>query len=216
MAEPEIERVNRYDDGRFSQEVLRQHGAFLVNEQPYEVEIMGKDWAQVRGSSPELYTAVIENFRFYAEHICKFYNTQNELVAQFPPVELFPVKLEAIQPSQFYVDEDKLAAVRSFIRGPEDIVIPVISQEGRYISADGHTRLALAVEMGFEEVRGFLYEEFLYEDLACLYDFAEEARKRGVHTPYDLKELTHEEYTVQWDQFCDDFFARRAENDTDA
>ena len=211
MSEPEIQRINAYEDSRFSTAVLRQHGAFLADGQPCEVEITGRDSALVRVASPELYTPVMEAFRFYAGHICKFYNIQGELIREYPPVAVFPVKLTAIQPSQFYVDEDKLAAVRSFIRGPEDIVVPVIPQEGRYISADGHTRLALAVEMGFEEVRGFLDEDSEY-----LHGFVEEARKRGVHTPYDLKKLTHEEYTVQWDQFCDDFFARRAENDTDA
>lgn len=201
MAEPEIERVNRYDDGRFSQEVLRQHGAFLVNGQPYEVEIMGKDWARVRGSSPELYTAVIENFRFYAEHICRFYNTQNELVAQFPPVELFSVKLEAIQPSQFYVDEDKLAAVRTFIAKPEDVVVPVASEGERYISQDGHTRLAAAVEMGFEQVMAFTTPANSY-----IWGFVEEARKRGVCSPFALQVVPHGEYEIKWNRFCDEYF----------
>ena len=36
---------------------------------------------------------------------------------EFPPVELFAVKLEDIQPSQFYVDQEKLAAVRDFVKG---------------------------------------------------------------------------------------------------
>ena len=35
-----IKRINTYDDKRFSQKVLNQHGCFLVEEEPYEVEII--------------------------------------------------------------------------------------------------------------------------------------------------------------------------------
>ena len=62
--EPDIQRVNRYDDCRFSPKVLRQHGAFLVDGTPYEVEITGRDSAVVRGERPELYSEVIQSFRF--------------------------------------------------------------------------------------------------------------------------------------------------------
>lgn len=209
MAEQDIQRVNTYGDGRFSSKVLRQHGAFLVDGQPYEVEITGPQTAVVRGADRTLFPAVIELFRFYAGHICRFYDGEDSLIRGYPAVELFPVKLEDIQPSQFYVDEDKLAAVHSFIHGPENIVIPVIPEGIRYISADGHTRLRLAVEVGYQQVYAFLDEDSEY-----LHGFVEEARKRGVYTPHDLKKLSHEEYEIKWDQFCDDYFARRAEDDS--
>lgn len=114
---PDIQRVNSYDDPRFSQKVLCQHGAFLVNGEPYEVEILNRDSAVIRGTRPELYRGVVEDFRFFAGHISRFYNSTGELVQEFAPVELFSVKLDDIQPSQFYVDEEKLAAVRQFVRG---------------------------------------------------------------------------------------------------
>lgn len=209
MAEPDIQRINTYEDNRFSLNVLRQHGAFLVDGQPYEVEITGPQTAVVRGANRALYPAVIELFRFYAGHICRFLDEAGNQVREYPAVKLFQVKLENIQPSQFYVDEDKLAAVRSFIHGSEDIVIPVIPEGSRYISADGHTRLRLAVEAGYQQVYAFLDE-----DLEYLHGFVEEARKRGVYAPHEMKKLSHEEYEIKWDQFCDDYFARRAEDDS--
>lgn len=202
MSRPEIQRVNAYDDRRFSPIVLRQHGAFLVDGQPYEVEITGPETAVIRGESWALYPEVIELFRFYAGHISKFYDTDGRLVMECPAVKLFPVKLRDIQPSQFYVDQDKLAAVGSFIHGSEDIVVPLVREGESWLSADGHTRLALAVERGYEEVRGFADEDSEY-----IHGFAAEARNRGVRSPYDLKKLPHEEYKVKWDQFCDDYFA---------
>ena len=36
----EIQRINTYDDKRFSQAILLQHGCFLVDGKPYEVEII--------------------------------------------------------------------------------------------------------------------------------------------------------------------------------
>lgn len=63
--ELEIQRINSYTDERFHENVLKQHGAFLVQEAlPYEVEITGKDSAVVRGEKEEYFEAVIEEFRF--------------------------------------------------------------------------------------------------------------------------------------------------------
>lgn len=70
---PEIQRINTYCDARFSQTVLYQHGAFLVDGEPYEVEITGKDCAQVREARRELYAPLIEEFHFFTGHICRFY-----------------------------------------------------------------------------------------------------------------------------------------------
>lgn len=40
-----IKRIDTYDDPRFSKEVLLQHGAFLVDGLPYEVEIVSESEA---------------------------------------------------------------------------------------------------------------------------------------------------------------------------
>lgn len=207
--EQDIQRINRYEDSRFSQKVLRQHGAFLVDGQPYEVEITGRDSAVVRGERPELYSGVIELFRFYAEHITRFYSKEGELFQTFPPVELFSVKLKDIQPSQFYVDEEKLAAVQDFVKSGEDVIIPVTRDGGRFISQDGHTRLAAAVALNAEKVTAFTAQANDY-----IYGFVQEARKRGVESPYDLKVIPHEEYEVKWNQFCDAFFQRTEDSGT--
>lgn len=52
----EIRRINNYSDSRFSEKVLKQHGAFEAD--------------------------VIEEFRYYAEHITKFYNESGQTVAE--------------------------------------------------------------------------------------------------------------------------------------
>ena len=200
----DIKRIDGYEDGRFSKKVLYQHGAFLVNGRPYEVEVTDRQSAVIRGEDAGLYPEIIDTFRFYAGHIRRFTDDEGKLVREFPPVEIFRVGLEQIQPSQFYVDEDKLAAVKSFINAPEDIVIPVLRDGKGYISLDGHTRLAAAIDLGYEEVCAFVDE-----DPGCIHGFVDEARRRGIYTPYDMKRVAHDEYDVLWNKFCDDYFASK-------
>jgi len=40
--------------------------------------------------------------------------------------------------------------------------------------------------------------------------FAMEARRRGVFGVKDMKKLSHAQYDVQWNQFCNDFFGRKS------
>lgn len=198
-----ITRINAYGDPRFSPEALRQHGCFLVDGHPCEVRIIAKDTAIITGCPAQRISALIGAFRFNAPHITRFTDAAGRTLTELPPLRAFPIRLSDIQPSQFFVDEEKLAAVRSFIHAPEDVVIPVIVHEGRYISLDGHTRLFLAAQQGWQSVLA-VYDTA--DDV--LLAFAREAARRGVHTPADMTLLAHAEYEVQWNQFCDDFMAR--------
>ena len=101
-----IVRINSYRDARFSQAVLNQHGCFLVDADPYEVEIISRREAVIRGREAEAFPAVIEEFRFYTPHITSFYDVNHNIVKEFSPVPILKLNLEDIQPSQFYVDEN--------------------------------------------------------------------------------------------------------------
>ena len=109
--------------------------------------------------------------------------------------------MNELQPSQFYADKEKIAAVSTFINKGEDIIIQVSKYRDRYISLDGHTRLYYAVLQGFEKVRAVLTET---DD--CIYDFVEEAKKRGIYAPKDLILVSHEEYVEKWNKYCDEYF----------
>ena len=107
----DIKRIDSYTDSRFSQRALDQHGAYTVDGQSYEIEITGPISAVVRGKDAVVYGALIEEFRFHAPHIVKFSDESGRTVAKYPPCEVIGIALESIQPSQFFVDEDKLKAV---------------------------------------------------------------------------------------------------------
>ena len=135
----EIKRINTHEDDRFSKKVLLQHGCFFVDGTPYEVEIISDSEAVIRGENPAVYPAVIEKFRFYTPHIAKFFDEAGSLIKEFPQAQVLTIPLEQIQPSQFFVDEDKIAAISTFIHNPQDIIIQVLPNEDRFISLDGHT-----------------------------------------------------------------------------
>lgn len=198
----EIERVHGYCDPRFSQRVLNQHGCFLVKGQPCEVEIVSAAEAVVRGCPRAAQGELIALFRDYAPQITTFYDETGKLIQEMESVECFEVPLKAIQPAQFYVDADKVAAVKTFVREPEDVVVQVVERNGRFLCADGHTRLYCAALLGFERVRAVRTEAGDY-----LLDFAAEAARQGIHSACDLTRLSHQEYEEKWISYCEAYFA---------
>ncbi len=200
----EIKRINTYHDDRFSENVLRQHGCFLVNGAPYEIEIISDYEAVVHGCDRNAYWHLIEEFRFYTPHITRFLDINGGIIREYPPVQLLNLYLAEVQPSQFYVDSDKIEAISSFIHKADDIIIQVLPHQGKYISLDGHTRLYYAVMNGWDSVRAVVEES---DD--WVYGFVDEARRRNIFTPHDLILVSHEDYEEMWDKFCDEFFSQK-------
>lgn len=200
-----IQRINSYEDDRFDKDILNQHGVFIVDEKyKCSFKIINKDSAIVFFDKEIDVFQLIDEFRFYSEHIINFYGEDMELIKAFTPINIFHITIKDIQPSQFFVDMDKVKAIESFIKSGEDITVPLAKIKDSFISLDGHTRLYYAVSKGYSKVRGYLTEPGDY-----LEGFVEEARKRKIYSPYDLELISHEEYKIKWHKFCDDFFSER-------
>lgn len=200
-----IQRINSYEDDRFDKDILNQHGAFIVDEKyKCSFKIIDKDSAIVLFDKEVDVFQLIDKFRFYSGHIINFYGEDMELIKAFPTINIFHITIKDIQPSQFFVDMDKVKAIESFIKSEEDIIISLAKIKDSLISLDGHTRLYYAVSKGYSKVKGYLTEPGDY-----LENFVEEARKRKVYSPYDLELISHEEYEIKWNKFCDDFFSKR-------
>ena len=74
-------------------------------------------------------------------------------------------------------------------------------EDERYVSLDGHTRLSVAVDRGYTSVKGFLADGGDW-----VQKFVHEALLRGILTPYDMQVLSHSEYDLKWNKFCDELF----------
>ena len=36
--------------------------------------------------------------------------------------------------------------------------------------------------------------------------FVREAERRGINSPYDIEELSHDEYEIKWNKYCEQLF----------
>ena len=200
----EIKRINTYNDSRFSTHVLMQHGCFLIDDVPYEVEIISNYEAIFKGDNRDYYLPLIEESRFYTPHITKFYDENKNIIIEYPKEKIIEIELKNIQPSQFYVDRKKLSMIQEFIHEEKDIIIQAMPYQDRYIALDGHTRLFLATLLGFHKV----YACIASVD-ESIYDFVNEAKRRKIFSPYDLIPLSHEEYETLWNSYCDAYFSSK-------
>ncbi len=200
-----IRRINSYEDSSFSQEVLNQHGAFLIDDKyRCQFKIISSNTARLSCDRSEDIDAAIEEFRFYSENIISFEDETGRVLRKFPDMELISIEVNEIQPSQFYVNDLKVKALDKYIISENDVVIPITSIGNKYVSLDGHTRLHIAVKKGFTKVRAYFTEPGEYIE-----EFVLEAKKRGVANPRNLVILTNDEYAEKWHKFCDDFFAQK-------
>ena len=135
----EIKRINTYDDKRFSTHVLMQHGCFLINDVPYEVEIISNYEAIVKGDNRDYYLPLIEEFRFYTPHITKFYDDDKNIIIEYPKENIIEIELKNIQPSQFYVDRKKLSMIQEFIHEEKDIIIA--NNNGTTVNTESKTAI---------------------------------------------------------------------------
>ncbi len=199
-----IQRINTYDDIRFEGQVLKQHGAYLIDDKfPCQFLIRDIDSAIVYYHDYDNIVEIIDEFRFYAKHICNFYNADNMLIKNYDNVKLFMANINELQPSQFYINSEKMNNIANWAKNTEHFIIPVLKKGNDLIVLDGHTRLYLAKKLNIEEV-------YVYEDSSddYIWGFVDEAKKRNINTINDLKLVSNEDYKELWHKFCDDFFNR--------
>lgn len=107
-----IKRINSYHNKRFQDIVLKQHGGFLIdNKYPCEFLITRYDCATVYYHDYYNIDKIIDNYRFYAKHITKFYDAHGKLLKVFNDVVIQKNNINLLQPSQFYVDSDKIQLI---------------------------------------------------------------------------------------------------------
>ena len=116
------------------------------------------------------------------------------------------LKLNDLQPSQLYISEKKLKAIREWFN-PEDLSvfepIPVKILDGVPVMTDGHTRAAAALLSGLDSVPLSWDEDDL--DWEMYRRCVEECRKQKLFRPADLlgRIISEREYEEKWDGWCD-------------
>ena len=187
---------------------ILRHTAFLVGESVVSFEILTFEQAVIHGDqaileNQPLLEEVIREFRFYSFHVTQFLDKQHRLLRSFPPVALQLVEIDSLQPSQFYVNLEKMEQCAQWIENVHHLIIPVRS--GTNYICDGHTRLYAALQKGI--LQCYIYDA---EDSGdYLLDFVKMARERNIFHVSDLQSLSDSEYKALWWQFCDNYFAQK-------
>ena len=117
----------------------------------------------------------------------------------------FMMKLGEIQPSQLFINSEKLSLVmKTFDVNPRSIEpIPVKKIGEQIVFVDGHTRAFAAFLKGMSEVKVYWEEDELdWNEYEVCVDWC---KKEGINTIADLKErvIPSKEYQVLWLDRCE-------------
>jgi len=117
----------------------------------------------------------------------------------------FMMKLGEIQPSQLFINSEKLSLVmKTFDVNPRSIEpIPVKKIGEQIVFVDGHTRVFAAFLKGMSEVKVYWEEDELdWDEYEVCVDWC---KKEGIRTIADLKDrvISAKEYQVLWLDRCE-------------
>jgi hypothetical protein len=125
--------------------------------------------------------------------------------------DIFIMKLEQIQPSQLFINSDKLdSLLEDYDRLKPELVepLPVKKLGNAVVLTDGHTRALAVFLRGASEARAYWDEEELDEEAyrTCV----RWCRKEGVRSVPDLKNkvVSAEEYERLWVRRCEKMVKR--------
>lgn len=180
--------------------------AYWMNDHPVYFDFFDRDKVVIYGledADDEALDALIDEFRFYNYHVTFFFSPTGRLLRTFEPVALTKVRIDSLQPSQFYVNQSKLEVCGQWLEIEDELLIPVAPYTNHI--CDGHTRLYAAVQKGITHCYTYVCEDAG----AYLDDFVRMAQERGIHSISDLQPLPEEDYRKLWHQFCDDYFSAK-------
>lgn len=120
-------------------------------------------------------------------------------------VNIFIMKLDQIQPSQLFVNSEKLSnALKDYDRLKPDLLepLPVKKLGDEVILTDCHTIALVACLRGISEVRVYWEEEELDEEAYQI--CVEWCKKEGVHSVAHLKDrvVSPEQFDLLWLKRC--------------
>ncbi|MFH5882407.1 hypothetical protein [Liberiplasma polymorphum] len=188
----------------FSIETVNKGLAFLAvnepHEYPFSFSIINHDEAVVHVFDEQFLPEVIEEFLYYSTHISKIKDQYGSIHFIREKVPIYKVPIVDLKVSQFYLSLEKYNQALSWISKNEDIIVPVMKSKEGLIVADGHTRLKVAMDKGYNEA--YIYYQ-AQDDL--LQAFYKEAQLRNINHIKDMVILSKEEYHEKWHMFCDKF-----------
>lgn len=205
-------RVERCEEELFGihRKIKNHNTSFLLfssdEEDPlrYDFEIINRHQAILHTEAMSCPELVIDEFLFYSGFISHIETVDGRIIYHQPKKKIISLEISKIQPSQLYINEKKLDRLLTWIKSPEEIIIPVIRRGTQWVSVDGHTRLKAAQLLGFKQIYVDADEFEPYID-----DFIQFCQQDKKLTIYDLPVISNEDYQIQWCLFCNQYFQQK-------
>ena len=127
--------------------------------------------------------------------------------------ELFDIRLDKIQPSQLYIDADKLDSLRDVVTdGKSGNIepVPVKMLGGEIIYTDGHTRALVAYMAGLQSIKVYWDEDKL--DWKSYSICVQWCRQSGIRSIADLQDrvISSSKFEELWIKRCEKLSTHRS------
>ena len=119
--------------------------------------------------------------------------------------ELFRIDILKLQPSQLYINKEKLSEIKRKIddEGIESLEpVPVKKLDGKLMMTDGHTRALALLQMGMTEILvEWETEELGWDEYRDCVRWCDE---EGINTVVDLENriINNDDYQILWLKRC--------------
>lgn len=124
--------------------------------------------------------------------------------------KLIWVEARKLQPSQFYINENKLALLEKVFNKDIFEPIPIKTLGQDMIMTDGHTRATYLIKKGYQYIP--VIEETDILDWEAYTINVNDCKKRGVQSALDLLNcvVPHDFFQLNWNSYCNDVHNRLA------
>ena len=159
----------------------------------YEFEI-DKEEALIKYNSILHIKEAINFFRTFNMQIHVFYNKDRSFYMAFDKVFTFKLPLNILQPSKFFIDDDKLKACEKHLEN-QKITLPVTIIDDEYVLLDGHARARYLMDNDYKMVDVYMANE---KEFTREYVYI--AKENNLFKISQMQILSHEEYLEYLEQ----------------
>ena len=159
----------------------------------YEFEIYNEE-ALIKYNSILHIKEAINYFRKINKQIIIFYNKDRSFYMAFDKIFTFKLPINILQPSKFFIDEEKLEVCRKYLED-KPITLPVTIIDDEYVLLDGHARARFLLENDYKMVDVYMDEE---NDFTREYVYI--AKENNLFKVSQMQILSHEDYLEYLEQ----------------
>lgn len=154
----------------------------------FEFNVKGME-AEFKCDRISVINDVIDEFRKYSGYVNVFYNKDRSFYKAFDEVQTFKLPISVIQPSKFFINEERLEIISSILENKE-VYIPVAIINEEYVALDGHTRIMAKINEDCKMVNVYM-SPFVTQ---ATDDMVYMAKENNIHNVKSMPILKASEY----------------------